>query len=122
MTETAVGASTWASGNQVWNGKIGTLIAKPMNSADPDACAGCSVSCSQALWLAWSIMCSMLKVWPPVTGSLHVQVEGDHRQQHQHRAGQRVEEELDRRVLACRGPPQMPIRKYIGSSITSQNT
>src|ERR1700758_2728506 len=26
-----VGASTWASGNQVWNGKTGTLIAKPTN-------------------------------------------------------------------------------------------
>ena len=24
----AVGASTWASGSQVWNGKIGTLMAK----------------------------------------------------------------------------------------------
>ncbi len=33
MTDTAVGASTWASGNQVWNGKIGTLMAKPMNRA-----------------------------------------------------------------------------------------
>ena len=27
MTEPAVGASTWASGSQVWNGKSGTLIA-----------------------------------------------------------------------------------------------
>ena len=26
----AVGASTWASGSHVWNGKRGTLIAKPM--------------------------------------------------------------------------------------------
>ena len=29
----AVGASTCASGSQVWNGKAGILIAKPMNSA-----------------------------------------------------------------------------------------
>ena len=28
MTEPAVGASTCASGSQVWNGHIGTLIAK----------------------------------------------------------------------------------------------
>ena len=28
ITEPAVGASTWASGSQVWNGNIGTLIAK----------------------------------------------------------------------------------------------
>ena len=32
MTLPAVGASTCASGSQVWNGKIGTLTAKPMNS------------------------------------------------------------------------------------------
>ena len=33
ITEPAVGASTWASGSQVWNGNIGTLIAKPMKKA-----------------------------------------------------------------------------------------
>ena len=27
ITDPAVGASTWASGSQVWNGNIGTLIA-----------------------------------------------------------------------------------------------
>ena len=29
MTLPAVGASVWASGNQVWKGKLGTLKAKP---------------------------------------------------------------------------------------------
>src|SRR5271169_3971103 len=33
MTEPAVGASTWASGSQVWNGNIGTLIANPRKKA-----------------------------------------------------------------------------------------
>src|SRR5277367_3811792 len=33
MTEPAVGASTCASGSQVWNGNIGTLIAKPRKKA-----------------------------------------------------------------------------------------
>ena len=33
MTEIAVGASTCASGSQVWNGNAGILIAKPMKSA-----------------------------------------------------------------------------------------
>ena len=33
MMVPAVGASTYASGNQVWNGKIGTLIAKPANKS-----------------------------------------------------------------------------------------
>ena len=32
-TEPAVGASVWASGSQVWNGKIGTLTAKAMPKA-----------------------------------------------------------------------------------------
>src|SRR5215467_5884977 len=33
MTDPAVGASTWASGSQVWKGNIGTLIANPMKKA-----------------------------------------------------------------------------------------
>src|SRR5437879_13672806 len=33
MTDPAVGASTCASGSQVWNGNIGTLIAKPIMNA-----------------------------------------------------------------------------------------
>src|ERR1051325_11307999 len=32
-TETAVGASVYASGSQVWNGNIGTLMAKPRKKA-----------------------------------------------------------------------------------------
>ena len=32
MTLIAVGASTWASGSQVWNGNIGILIANPTKS------------------------------------------------------------------------------------------
>src|SRR5207237_9022512 len=31
ITEPTVGASVWASGNHVWNGNMGTLMAKPMN-------------------------------------------------------------------------------------------
>ena len=33
MTEMGVGASTCASGSQVWKGNMGILIANPMNSA-----------------------------------------------------------------------------------------
>ena len=33
ITEPAVGASVCASGSQVWNGNIGTLIAKPKKKA-----------------------------------------------------------------------------------------
>ena len=37
-TEPAVGASTWASGSQVWNGNIGTLMAKPRKKAQKTHC------------------------------------------------------------------------------------
>jgi len=30
IMEMGVGASTWASGSQVWKGNIGSLMAKPM--------------------------------------------------------------------------------------------
>src|SRR5690348_6172200 len=33
ITDPAVGASTWASGSQVWNGNIGTFTAKPTKKA-----------------------------------------------------------------------------------------
>src|ERR1700682_733890 len=33
ITEPAVGASVWASGSQVWNGDIGTLMANPKKNA-----------------------------------------------------------------------------------------
>src|SRR4029450_6848480 len=33
ITEPAVGASTWASGSQVWNGNIGPLMAKARKNA-----------------------------------------------------------------------------------------
>ena len=40
ITEPAVGASTWASGSQVWNGNIGTLIARARkNAAKASSCS-----------------------------------------------------------------------------------
>ena len=38
ITEPAVGASTWASGSQVWKGNIGTLMAKPRKKAQKTHC------------------------------------------------------------------------------------
>src|SRR6202158_4780578 len=55
MTEPAVGASTWASGSHVWNGNIGTLIAKatknPRNSrmANVEPYAGSWKMCGAVL-------------------------------------------------------------------------
>ena len=48
MTEPAVGASTCASGSQVWNGNIGTLIAKPRKKAKN----------------------SQMAAWPPIFGAV----------------------------------------------------
>src|ERR1035441_10930551 len=38
ITEPPVGASTCASGSQVWNGNMGTLMAKPMKNAQKTHC------------------------------------------------------------------------------------
>ena len=43
-------------------------------------------------------------------------------QQHEHRPEQRVQEELDRPRTRGSAEPQIPIRKYIGTSTSSQNT
>ena len=44
MTEPTVGAWVWASGSHVWNGNIGTLTAKPMNSpAKIHSCVECTM-------------------------------------------------------------------------------
>src|SRR5579859_8005755 len=41
MTEPATGASTWASGSQVWNGNMGTFMAKARkNAKKSQLCAG----------------------------------------------------------------------------------
>ena len=45
----AVGASVWASGSHVWNGKNGTLIAKPANRARNSS--DCSKLLSPPSWL-----------------------------------------------------------------------
>ncbi len=37
MTLPAVGAAVWASGNQVWNGQTGTLMAKATKKAQKAA-------------------------------------------------------------------------------------
>ncbi len=50
-----------------------------------------------------------------------VEEEGEDTHQHEHRADQGVEEELDGRIQLAR-PPQTPIKKYMGTSMTSQKT
>ena len=75
ITEIAVGVSTCASGSHVWNGKIGTLMANPINKAmkarylifvptPPKSELG-SID-------AGFISVSMLNVCIPVTGSFEL--------------------------------------------------
>ena len=46
-TEPPVGASTWASGSQVWTGHIGTLTANAKKNAKKISICACSVSGSR---------------------------------------------------------------------------
>ncbi len=43
MTEPGVGASTWASGNHVWNGTMGTLMANARANAVNSRSCWCTV-------------------------------------------------------------------------------
>jgi hypothetical protein len=59
ITEPAVGASTCASGSQVWNGTIGTLMAKPMKKARKiQICRSLGIRCP----ISWN--CRIEKVAP----------------------------------------------------------
>jgi hypothetical protein len=59
ITEPWVGAWVWASGSQVWNGNIGTLMAKPRNMPP-----------KTRSWVPWAMAPVplgsnvMSKVWP----------------------------------------------------------
>ena len=50
-----------------------------------------------------------------------LKIEHQNSDQHQHASQQRIEKELDGCIFPPR-PPQTPIKKYIGNSITSQKT
>ena len=53
ITEPAVGASTWASGSQVWNGHIGSLTAKEAKSAShSQICTAGAKSCMSSVGMS----------------------------------------------------------------------
>src|SRR5213593_2422818 len=89
ITLPAVGASTWASGSQVWNGNSGTLIAKA--SAKPRNMRLCARPGAITYWVSRG----RSNVYRPVAVLI---VEGEDRHQHEHRADHRVEHELHRGV------------------------
>src|SRR3954471_19395225 len=64
ITDPTVGASVWASGSQVWNGNIGTLMAKPMNRP-PNISSWVEWASARTGELAEARV-GMSKVWPPL--------------------------------------------------------
>ena len=87
MTEPAVGASVCASGSHVWNGNIGTLIAKPKKKAKKSqicSCAGipAATAVSDSIENVGRVAEALVTHEP---GRV-VEVERDDAEQHQHRA------------------------------------
>src|SRR3546814_6506006 len=117
MTEPWVGAWVWASGSQVWNGNIGTLMAKPTNmppkistwvdrarsparlrSATPDATSTME-NVSEPLTKNTAMKLTIISAEP-----------------------NRVKRKNLMAAYWRFSPPHTPIMKYIGSSTTSKNT
>ena len=99
MTEPAVGASVWASGSHVWNGNIGTLIAKPRKKAKKSQIwSSAGIRGATAVSVSIENVGALPEPLVAEEAGRVEEVEGDDAEQHQHRAGERVEEELDRRV------------------------
>ena len=95
-----MGASTWASGSQVWNGNIGTLMAKPRKKARKNQ--NCR-SAGTPIW--YHSVTSKVPVFAKAGSVMRLEVEGQDAEQHHHRADQGVEEELDGRVEPPRPAP-----------------
>jgi hypothetical protein len=90
-TEPAVGASTWASGSQVWTGHIGIFTANDAKKAShAQVCNRFGNSCFE----------QHLDV-----GGAGAPVHRHDGEQHQHRAEQRVEEELEAGIDPARAAP-----------------
>ena len=97
MTLPAVGASVCASGSQVWNGNIGTLIANARKNA-----RNAAIWSPSAKPLVWAYSRSELEVEGAdpraVVPALVGEGRGQDRDQHQERPDERVQDELDRGV------------------------
>src|ERR1700688_1677467 len=110
ITDPAVGASVCASGSQVWNGNIGTLIANAKKNAQNSSTCVCVSNCA-----ADASSVGISNVPPPalkysarMPSSMITEPTNVYR----------------KNLIAAyslRSLPHTPIRKYIGTSITSQN-
>ena len=105
ITEPAVGASVWASGSQVWNGNIGTLIAKARKKARKAPIWSAGAKPPPAGELAQRLEVEGARPTSPPWRRLVGERRREDRDQHQQRADERVQDELDRRVDAVRAAP-----------------
>src|SRR5579864_128387 len=110
MTDPAVGASVCASGSQVWNGNIGTLIAnakkKAQNSSTCQRVSNCDAEAS-SVGIS-KVLAPALKYSARIPSSIITEPTSVYRKN--------LMAAYKRRSL-----PHTPIRKYMGTSITSQN-
>ncbi len=105
-----MGASVWASGSQVWNGNMGTLMAKPMNRPPK-----MRIWVSRAMEPPLAASSGMSKVFPPLKYRA--------RKARIMRAEPKRVKRKNLMAAYCRfGPPHTPIMKYIGSSTSSKKT
>src|SRR5262245_17112546 len=126
IMEMGVGASTCASGSQVWNGGTGTLIANAMKkntkihvrNGQPK-----SMPPATRLWpVSWPVAMSWLS--SGIEKGRDVMSRAERYSAMMPSSISTEPASVYRKNLMAaysrRGPPQMPIRKYIGRSITSQ--
>ncbi len=104
MTEPAVGASVWASGSQVWNGNIGTLMAKARNSARKARIWKFVAEAARGRELLELLVVEGADPGAAVA-DLVGERRGQDRDQHQQRPDERVQHELHRGVDAVRAAP-----------------
>jgi hypothetical protein len=110
MTEPAVGASVCASGSQVWNGNMGTLMANAKkNAQNSSTCVWVSNCAAEARSVGISnVAPPALKYSAKMPSSMITEPTKVYR----------------KNLIAAykrRSLPHTPIRKYMGTSITSQN-
>ena len=111
-TEPTVGASVCASGSQVWNGNIGTLIAKPRNSpANSSTCVPWTMPapCSLVRVTMSNVRCFDRKNSARKLNSISAEPNSVKRKNL-----------ID--AYSRFGPPHTPIMKNIGSSTISKKT
>src|ERR1019366_3329880 len=110
MTEPAVGASTCASGSQVWNGNMGTLIANAKKKAQNSSTC---VLVSNFGTVASNVGMSNV---PPPALKYRAKIPSNMITEPTSVYRKNLIAAYSRRSL-----PHTPIRKYIGTSMTSQN-